>query len=119
MKHTKLPIRWLAALAVSAVLAVTSALGAQERPEDFGVLVRRLQGEKSSFAERHRKHLEERYDLSDRPVPGVTMSRGKPVQGGVRVKLPAGQTWEQLAGMTPEDIKSRDAWPAGFYPLPH
>ena len=33
--------------------------------------------------------LSERYDLSDRAVPGVMMSGGrKPVQAGVRVKLP-------------------------------
>ena len=30
--------------------------------------------------------LGERYDLADRPAPGVTMSRGKPVQEGVRVE---------------------------------
>jgi cytochrome c peroxidase len=47
------------------------------------------------------------------------MSNGKPVQAGVRVKLPAGVTWDQLAAMTPEDIAAQGLWPAGFYPLPH
>jgi cytochrome c peroxidase len=47
------------------------------------------------------------------------MSKGKPVQGGVRVKLPSGVTWDQLAAMTPEEIKTKNLWPAGFYPLPH
>ena len=47
------------------------------------------------------------------------MSRGKAVQGGVRVKLPAGTTWEKLAAMTPDEIKNQSAWPAGFLPLPH
>ena len=28
-------------------------------------------------------------------------------------------TWEKLAGMTPEEIKEKNLWPAGFYPLPH
>src|SRR5207342_1104951 len=56
---------------------------------------------------------------TDRPAPGVTMSRGKPVQAGVRVKLPGGLTWEQLAAMSPEEIKNKNQWPAGFYPLPH
>ena len=41
--------------------------------------------------------LAERYDLANRAATGVTMSRGKAVQEGVRVKLPAGMTWEQLA----------------------
>jgi cytochrome c peroxidase len=47
------------------------------------------------------------------------MSRGKPIQEGVRVKLPRGMTWEKLAEMTPEQIKEKDAFPAGFFPLPH
>jgi hypothetical protein len=34
--------------------------------------------------------LNERSDLSDRPAQGVTMDRGKALQEGVRVKLPAG-----------------------------
>jgi cytochrome c peroxidase len=46
------------------------------------------------------------------------MSGGrKPVQQGVRVLLPKGKTWEQLAAMTPAQIK-KDG-PAGFLPLPH
>jgi cytochrome c peroxidase len=63
--------------------------------------------------------LEQRYDLTDRPASGVTMSRGKSVQEGVRVKLPSGTTWERLAAMTPEQVRKQDMWPAGFYPLPH
>lgn len=47
------------------------------------------------------------------------MSRGKPVQSGIRVRLPRGVTWDQLAAMSPADIKAQDLWPAGFYPLPH
>jgi len=63
--------------------------------------------------------LEQRYDLTDRPAGGVTMSRGKRLQEGVRVKLPGGVTWDQLARLTPEQIKDRDLFPAGFQPLPH
>lgn len=47
------------------------------------------------------------------------MSRGKPIQEGVRVKLPVGMTWQKLGEMTPEEIRAKDLWPAGFYPLPH
>jgi cytochrome c peroxidase len=60
-----------------------------------------------------------RYDLADRPSPMVTMSRGKPIQVGVRVNLPAGQTWDSLAAMSPDAIRQADLFPAGFYPLPH
>lgn len=74
---------------------------------------------KPKMMQRHRALLEERYDLSNRPVKGVTMTRGKPVQGGVRAKLPSGVTWEQLARMSPAEIRQRGLWPKGFMPLPH
>jgi cytochrome c peroxidase len=64
--------------------------------------------------------LHRRYELADHPIPGVMMSGGrKTVQGGVRVKLPAGVSWESLAALTPEEIRSRKLLPAGFLPLPH
>lgn len=88
--------------------------------EDFDSIVQRMQAEKDQLRERHLRLLSERYDLSDRPVPGVTMSRGKPVQGGIRVRLPAGvSSWEELAALTPEEIKKRGLYPQGFLPLPH
>ena len=67
----------------------------------------------------HQALLEERYDLGDQPAQGVTMERGKPLQEGVRVKLPPGVTWEQLAAMSPDEIRERNLWPKGFLPLPH
>ncbi len=87
--------------------------------EDFNSLVKRLQAEKPKFAKRQQNLLNERYDLADRVVQGVTMSRGKGIQAGVRVKLPAGTTWEKLALLSPEEIKNKNLWPAGFLPLPH
>ncbi len=35
------------------------------------------------------------------------------------MKLPAGITWDKLAAMSPEEIKEKGVWPAGFLPLPH
>jgi hypothetical protein len=67
----------------------------------------------------HQAMLNERYDLSDRPARGVTMERGKPLQEVVRVKLPSGMTWAQLAAMSPDEIRDRGLWPKGFLPLPH
>jgi len=87
--------------------------------ESFKAIVERMTAAKPQLLAKHRALLEERYDLSDRPVPGVTMSRGKSVQGGVRVKLPPGMSWEKLASMSPAEIRERDLWPKGFYPLPH
>jgi cytochrome c peroxidase len=87
--------------------------------EDFDVLVKRTESEKPKFAKRHQDLLKERYDLSDRPAKGVAMARGKAVQEGIRVKLGKDMTWDKLATMSPDEIKSKDLWPAGFYPLPH
>jgi len=88
--------------------------------EDFDKTVARMSAAKPEVMARHQKLLEQRYDLSDRPAQGVTMSRGKAVQEGVRVKLPAGvKSWEELAAMKPEDIREKGLWPEGFLPLPH
>lgn len=87
--------------------------------EDFKTVMARMIGEKAAVEKKHADLLAARYDLANNPAPGVTMSRGKPVQQGVRAKLPAGVTWESLAEMTPEQIREKDAWPAGFLPLPH
>jgi cytochrome c peroxidase len=110
-------------LGIATVLAValvgSGATARYAADEDFPTLVQRLQKEKPAFADRQHKMLAERYDLSDKPAQGVTMSRGKPVQEGVRVKLPEGMTWEKLAAMSPEEIKEKGLWPKGFYPLPH
>jgi hypothetical protein len=74
---------------------------------------------KPGIEREHQTLLEERYDLGDHPAHGITMERGKPLQEGVRVKLPPRVTWEQLAAMSPEDIRERGLWPKGFLPLPH
>jgi cytochrome c peroxidase len=88
--------------------------------EDFQSIVKRMSASRDDLAERAKRLLEERYDLADQPASGVTMSGGKPIQEGVRVKLPRGvSSWEELAAMDPEDIKARDLFPAGFRPLPH
>ena len=107
------------ALAVALLLAVAGSGVAFAADEDFSALVKRLQESKPEFAKRHQALLKQRYDLSDRPVEGTKMARGKPIQGGIRVLLPEGTTWEQLAGMSPAEIKAGNLWPAGFYPLPH
>jgi cytochrome c peroxidase len=78
------------------------------------------EAQKAAVMARQKALLNQRYDLSDRPIPGVMMSGGrKPVQGGVRVRLPAGVTWETLSQMSPQDIKEKGLLPPGFQPLPH
>ena len=87
--------------------------------EDFSSIMTRMKAAKPAIMKRQEDLLALRYDLGNHPAQGVAMSRGKPVQEGVRVKLPAGQTWEQLAALTPEQIKEKDLFPPGFFPLPH
>ena len=87
--------------------------------ESFEAIIARMKAAKPEVMKRHMNLLSERYDLSNRPASGVTMSRGKPIQEGVRVKLPRGITWQTLASMNPEEIREKNLFPAGFFPLPH
>ena len=87
--------------------------------ESFGVVRDRMSAAKTAVMKRQMDLLAERYDLSNRPAEGVVMDRTKPVQEGVRVKLPPGATWAQLASMTPQQIHEKDLFPQGFLPLPH
>jgi cytochrome c peroxidase len=86
--------------------------------ETFESIMTRMKAAKPAIMDRQMKLLNKRYDLSDNPSD-VTMFRGKPVQQGVRVKLPEGITWEELAKMSPEEIKEKGLFPDGFMPLPH
>ena len=78
------------------------------------------EAQKPAVMARQRELLDSRYDLADRPLPGAMMSGGtKPVQEGVRVRLPEGQDWDSLAAMSPAEIRDGDLLPQGFLPLPH
>jgi len=87
--------------------------------EDFAATMARMKKDKPAVMKRQMNLLADRYDLDNRLPKGVTMSRGKPIQEGVRAKLPTGVTWDQLAGMSPEDIQAKELLPKGFLPLPH
>jgi cytochrome c peroxidase len=87
--------------------------------EPFDSVMTRMKAAKPEIMKRQMNLLQERYDLSDRPANDTVMSRGKKIQEGTRIKLPAGTTWEQLASFTPDQILQKDLWPTGFYPLPH
>ena len=84
------------------------------------VVRRNDEGAKPGVMRRQQGLLSERYDLANRPMAGVMMSGGRrAVQDGVRVKLRPGTTWEQLAQMSPDEIRERNLLPLGFLPLPH
>jgi len=118
-------------LAIAGALVIVNLAYAQQQqrgetsysPVDikqkFASIMARMTAAKPGIEKEHTELLNERYDLSSRPAQGVTMSRGKPVQEGVRVKLPAGTTWEKLAAMSAEEVRDKNLFPKGFYPLPH
>ncbi|MGI8991086.1 MAG: cytochrome B6 [Bryobacteraceae bacterium] len=119
-----------AAILTATVLAAAGLLSAQApaKPssyqpvalhEDFQSVMARMKAAKPEIMKRQMDLLAERYDLSDRPDAGVAMSRGKALQGGVRAKLAGGATWDGLAQMTPDQIREKNLFPAGFMPLPH
>jgi cytochrome c peroxidase len=87
--------------------------------ESFASIMARMKSAKPAIEKRQSDLLSERYDLSNRPASGVMMERDKPLQEGVRVKLPEGMNWEKLASMSPEEIRDKNLFPKGFYPLPH
>src|SRR3979490_1221968 len=126
-----IPRKLLAGVAATGVIIACGFAYAQQGPrgkssympvdiaEPFSAIFARLPAKKPEARREHRTLLNERYDLSNRPAAGVTMDRTKPVQDRVRVKLPAGKTWENLANMSPEQIRDQNLFPKGFYPLPH
>jgi len=84
------------------------------------VVRRNDEAAKPAVMMRQQALLKTRYDLSDQPMSGVKMSGGRKfVQQGVRVRLKPGTTWDELAQLTPEEIRERNLLPDGFLPLPH
>jgi cytochrome c peroxidase len=128
---------WTALAASAAVLTLAVAHAQQPPPaqqpaprgatsymsvdikEPFATTLQRMKAAQPAVQKRQADLLAERYELANRAATGVTMSRGKPVQDGVRVKLPAGASWAQLAGLNSNDIRERGLFPKGFLPLPH
>lgn len=61
--------------------------------------------------------LASRYDLEPKLDAEAKMSRGKPLCVGPTARLPDGLTWDQLAGMSADEIRKAGTFP---YPaLPH
>ncbi|MCW3110905.1 MAG: hypothetical protein JWQ09_5411 [Segetibacter sp.] len=85
--------------------------------EPFDVVMARDKTQKKEIMERQAQLLNERYNLSKNVTTEVTMSRGKPLPVGPTAKLKNGIIWEQLAAMSPDEIKEKNIFP--YLPLPH
>jgi cytochrome c peroxidase len=128
---------WLPGLAIPAVLvSLMAPSGASAQTNDsissydqiapaltgkesFKAMMAKDKADKASVMARQMKLLAERYDLTPRPDPKVTMSRGKPIPVGPTAKLPPGTTWDQLASMASEEVRDKGLFPKGYLPLPH
>jgi cytochrome c peroxidase len=129
-KH-RFSARGMLLLAATAALANATVTLAAERivgktsyapvaaTDSFQTVKKDMEKLKNAVMKRQMDLLGMRYDLGDNSMEGVTMTRGKAVQEGVRVKLPSKTTWQQLASMSPEAIREKGLFPQGFMPLPH
>ncbi len=124
-KTTSLPGLTLAVLIAAGVVQTqaeqmpSSSYAPVVDKETFRQTVKRMSQEKPAVMDRQMNLLEQRYDLCNRGMDNVTMSRGKAIQMGVRVRLPKGITWEELSKMSVAEIRDDGLWPKGFLPLPH
>jgi cytochrome c peroxidase len=115
--------------ALLAVAIIAVAMAADPLPPDasyrplptlpFSSVRANDEAQKPKVMQRHSAMLNSRYDLSNRPTDTLMSGGTKVVQGGVRVKLPAGTTWDALANMSPDEMRERKLLPEGFKPLPH
>ena len=131
MSLSKSKLSWMLLTAAAALVSLAVAHAQQEPQrgatsympvdikEPFAAVMTRMKAAQPAIQKRQADLLAERYDLANRAAPGVTMSRGKPVQEGVRVKLPRGRPGTSSPALTPAEIRDKDLFPKGFFPLPH
>jgi hypothetical protein len=63
-------------------------------------------------------YMNSRFEFSGKPLPGTKMSGGKAIMIGPVARLPHGVgSYEDLANLSPEEIKKRDIFP--YKPLAH
>jgi hypothetical protein len=80
-------------------------------------IMQQLMAAKPAVMDAQRKLLERRYTLEPKLDTEAKMSRGKPLAVGPTARLGTGVTWQPLAGMSADEIRTRDIFP---YPsLPH
>jgi len=80
-------------------------------------IVQKETANKAAVMAAQRTLLEHRYYLNPQSDSQAKMSRGKPIPVGPTARLAEGVTWQQLAELSPDSIKTRGIFP---YPsLPH
>ena len=123
MNHTKYSSFGLLALLCAGTVVGQEGKKSSYAPvvakEPVSEVMARMKAEKPAVMKSQMDLLQERYDLRNDPAPDVTMSGGKAVQQGVRVRLKEGMTWDMLAALSPAQTLEQDVFPRGFVALPH
>ncbi|MCK5440931.1 MAG: cytochrome C [Maribacter sp.] len=96
-----------------------SSFGSPELPMKFDEWLTFHKKQKPELMKDVRKYMDSRYDFNGKTIPGKFMSgERKPIMAGPIAKLPkkAG-SFEELAVLTPEEIKEKNLFP--YKPLAH
>jgi len=88
-------------------------LGSHRPMETFDHIMKADVEAKAKVMETQRRLLEQRYNLQPKLDPEVKMTRGKPLAVGPTARLPQGKSWDDLARLSPEEIRK-----AGLFPYP-
>lgn len=92
-------------------------LNAKKPMQTFEEIMKADVEAKPGVMKTQRELLENRYNLEPKLDPDATMSRGKPLPVGPTARLAKGMTWDELAKLSPKEIREKNAFP---YPsLPH
>ncbi|MCI0464430.1 MAG: cytochrome B6 [Gemmataceae bacterium] len=87
--------------------------------ESFANMLAKDKASKAAIMARQKALLEERYDLARKVHDKIKMARGRPIPVGPTARLPKGMTFEQLAGLSSDEIRDKGVFPRGYLPLPH
>jgi len=92
-------------------------LNAKQPMQTFDEIMKADVADKAKVMAAQRKLLETRYVLTPKLDPAAKMSRGKALPVGPAARLATGQSWDELAKLSPDEIKRRGIFP--YPPLPH
>lgn len=92
-------------------------LNAKEPKQTFEEIMEADKQAKPEVMAKQKDLLESRYNLEPKFEEGLAMTRGKPIPVGPTARLAEGETWDDLAEMSPQEIRDEGVFP---YPsLPH
>jgi cytochrome c peroxidase len=95
-----------------------SSFGSPALPMRFEQWLEFHRKQKPALMQDVNAYMAGRYDFSGEAIPGQTMSAGKPIMRGPVARLPGNvSSYEEIAALSPAEIKERDLFP--YKPLAH